>query len=148
ELGLPAGVSYQVGDHLGCCPMNDRDQVERLAARLGAALDGLFTVPATMNVRAVPKGVVLQVRNVLTSLVDITGRPTDAMIDLMLDRVTDQAEWSKLMQIKEVVQAPQGPASPLRAAVDAGGYDVVSLLTEFVSCRLNIYDLLQVAQPL
>jgi len=148
EVELPAGVSYQVGDHLGCCPMNDRDQVERLADRLGAALDGLFTVPGTMNVRAVPKGVVLQVRNVLTSLVDITGRPTAAMIDLLLDRVTDQAEWTKLMQIKEVVQAPEGPASPLRAVVDAGGYDVLSLLAECGSCRLNIYDLLQVAQPL
>ena len=148
EVSLPPGVAYQVGDHLGFCPMNDRDEVERLADRLGAALDGLFTVPKTMNVRAVPKGVVLQVRNVLTSLVDIAGRPTTAIIDLLLDRVTDQAEWSKLVQIKEVVQAPDGPAAPLRAAIDAGGYDMLSLLEEFSSCRLNIYDFLQVAQPL
>jgi cytochrome P450/NADPH-cytochrome P450 reductase len=148
EVSLPPGVAYQVGDHLGFCPMNDRDQVERLADRLGVALDGLFTVPKTMNVRAVPKGVVLQVRNVLTSMVDITGRPTTAIIDLLLDRVTDQAEWSKLMQIKDVVQAPDGPAAPLRPAIDAGGYDMLSLLDEFTSCRLNIYDFLQVAQPL
>ncbi|MGN6791477.1 MAG: cytochrome P450 [Streptosporangiaceae bacterium] len=148
EVSLPPGVTYRVGDHLGFCPMNDRDHVERLAAKLGAALEGLFTVPATMNVRVVPKGVVLQVRNVLTNLVDITGRPTVAMVDLLLDRVTDQAEWSKLMQIKEVVQAPEGPASPLRAAIDAGGYDVLGLLEDFASSRLNIYDLLQVAQPL
>jgi cytochrome P450/NADPH-cytochrome P450 reductase len=70
------------------------------------------------------------------------------MIDLLLDRVIDQAEWSKLMLIKEVVQAPEGPPSAMRAAIDAGGYDVLSLLEEFASCRLNIYDLLQVAQPL
>jgi hypothetical protein len=30
------------------------------ARRLGAALDGLFMAPKTMNVRAVPKGVLLQ----------------------------------------------------------------------------------------
>ncbi len=101
-----------------------------------------------MNVRAVPKGVVLQVRNVLTNLVDITGRPTVAMIDLLLDKVTEQTEWSKLMQVKEVVQAPEGPSSPLRTAIDAGGFDVLSLLEQFPSCRLNIYDLLQAAQPL
>ena len=64
---------YRAGDHLGVCPKNDEERVERLARRLGAALDGLLTVPETLNVRAVPKGVVLQVRNVLTNLVDIPG---------------------------------------------------------------------------
>ena len=148
EISLPPGVTYQVGDHLGCCPKNDQDQVERVAHRLGAALDGVFMVPPAMNVTAVPKGVVLQVRNVLTSLVDITGRPTAGLVDLLLDKVTDQAEWSKLMQVKAVVGDPEGPASPLRTAIDAGGFNVLSLLEEFGSCRLNIYDLLQVAQPL
>ena len=74
EVSLPPGLAYQVGDHLGVCPKNDEERVERLARRLGAALDGLFRAPGTMNVHAVPKGVVLQVRNVLTSLVDIAGR--------------------------------------------------------------------------
>ncbi|HEX6932954.1 MAG TPA: cytochrome P450 [Streptosporangiaceae bacterium] len=148
ELSLPPGVTYRVGDHLGFCPKNDQDQVERLANRLGAALDGVFMVPPAMNVTAVPKGVVLQVRNVLTSLIDITGRPTAALVDLLLDKVTDQTERSRLMQVKAVVQDPEGPESPLRTAIDAGGFDVLGLLEEFGSCRLNIYDLLQVAQPL
>ena len=76
DISLPPGVTYRAGDHLGVCPKNDEERVERLARHLGAALDGLFMAPKTMNVRAVPKGVVLQVRNVLTNLVDITGRPT------------------------------------------------------------------------
>ena len=33
---------YRVGDHLGVCPKNDEEQVERLARHLGAALDGLL----------------------------------------------------------------------------------------------------------
>jgi cytochrome P450 / NADPH-cytochrome P450 reductase len=148
ELALPPGVSYRAGDHLGICPQNGSEQVERLAQRLGAAPDGLFMVPKTMKVRAVPKGVVLQVRNVLTNLVDITGRPTVALVDLLLDKVTDQSQWSKLMQVKTVLQAPEGPASPLRTAISAGGFDLLALLDECSSCRLNIYDLLQVAQPL
>ena len=76
EISLPSGVTYKAGDHLGVCPKNDEEHVARLAHHLGAELDSLFMVPKTMNVRAVPKGVVLQVRNLLTNLVDITGRPT------------------------------------------------------------------------
>ena len=148
ELGLPPSIAYQVGDHIGVCPKNDEEQVERLAQHLGTALDSLFTVPRTMTIRATPKGVVLQVRNVLTSLVDIAGRPTAPLLDLMLDKATDPAERSKLAEIRDVLAEPDGPGSPLRSAIDAGGYDLLALLEEFGSCSLNIYELLQVAQPL
>jgi cytochrome P450/NADPH-cytochrome P450 reductase len=148
ELSLPPGVTYRVGDHLGVCPKNDDDQVERLARHLGAALDSIFMVPKTMNVHAVPKGVALQVRNVLTNLVDISGRPAQALLDLLLDKASDAAERSRLVEIKAVLQTPEGPLSPLRAAIDNGGYDVVRLLEEFSSCSLNIFEFLQVAQPL
>ena len=36
ELGLPAGVRYRAGDHLGVCPRNDAEEVERLARHLGS----------------------------------------------------------------------------------------------------------------
>ncbi|HEY6296745.1 MAG TPA: cytochrome P450, partial [Streptosporangiaceae bacterium] len=148
ELGLPPGVSYRAGDHLGICPKNDEERVEWLARRLGAALDGLFTVPKSVNVRAVPKGVVLQVRNVLTNLVDITGRPTVALVDLMIEKAAGTGELSRLIDIRQVLHTPDGAASPLRAAIDAGAYDVLRLLHEFPSCPLNIYEFLQVARPL
>jgi cytochrome P450/NADPH-cytochrome P450 reductase len=148
ELSLPPGVAYRVGDHLGICPKNDEEHVERLARHLGAAPDGLFVVPATMNVRVAPKGVALQVRNVLTNLVDITGRPTAPLLGLLLDKASDPAERSRLAEISDVVREPDGPASPLRAAMDAGGYDTLRLLEEFPSCSLNIFEFLQVARPL
>lgn len=148
EVSLPPGATYRVGDHLGICPKNDEEQVERLARQLGAVLDGLFMVPKTINVSAVPKGVPLQVRNVLTNLVDISGRPTGPLLDLLLGKATDPAERARLAAIADVVQAPDGPASPLRAAIDAGGYDVVGLLAEFPSCSLNIFEFLQVAPQL
>jgi cytochrome P450 / NADPH-cytochrome P450 reductase len=148
EVSLPPGVRYRVGDHLGICPKNDEEQVERLARHLGAALDGVFMVPKTMNVSAVPKGVVLQVRNVLTSLIDITGRPTVPLLDLLLEKVADPAERPGLVEIRDVLDAPDGPDSTLRAAIDAGGYDVLRLLDEFPSCSLNIFEFLRVAQQL
>jgi len=148
ELALPPGVTYRAGDHLGICPKNDEERVEWLARRLGAAIDGLFMVPKTMNVRAVPKGVALQVRNVLTNLVDISGRPTVGLVDLMISKSADPGELSRLIDIRQVLHVPDGPASSLRATVDAGGYDVLRLLHEFPSCPLNLYEFLQVAQPL
>jgi cytochrome P450 / NADPH-cytochrome P450 reductase len=148
EVSLPPGVAYRAGDHLGVCPKNDEERVERLARHLGAELDGLLMVPKTMNVRAVPKGTVLQVRNVLTNLIDITGRPAVPLLDLLLEKVADPAERSRLVEIRDVLQTPDGPGSPLRAAIDAGGHDVLWLLDEFPSCSLNIFEFLQVAQPL
>jgi cytochrome P450/NADPH-cytochrome P450 reductase len=148
EVSLPPGVAYRVGDHLGICPRNDEERVERLARHLGAALDGLFMVPKTMSARAAPKGVVLQIRNVLTSLVDITGRPTVPLLDLLLEKAADPAERSKLAEIRDVLGDPDAADGPLRATIGAGGYDVLRLLDEFPSCSLNIFELLQVAQPL
>jgi cytochrome P450/NADPH-cytochrome P450 reductase len=148
DISLPPGVTYRAGDHLGVCPKNDEELVERLARRLGATLDGLFMAPKTLNVRAVPKGVVLQVRNVLTNLVDISGRPGVPLLDLLLDKAADPGERSRLAEIREVLATPGGPDSPLRARIETGGYDVLRLLDEFPSCSLNIFEFLRVAQPL
>jgi cytochrome P450 / NADPH-cytochrome P450 reductase len=148
EVSLPAGVTYKSGDHLAVCPKNDEERVEKIAARLGAVLDGLFMVPTNMNVEAVPKGTVLQVRNVLTSLVDVTGMPSVALIDLLLSKVGDPSERAKLEEIRDVLRTPDGPESALRTTIRAGGYDVLGLLEEFQSCPLNIFEFLEVAQPL
>jgi len=148
ELSLPPDVSYRAGDHIAICPKNDEDRVERLAQHLGAVLDGLFMVPKSMNVQAVPKGVVLQVRNALTNLVDIAGLPTVALLDLLVSKTTDPVERSRLGEIRDVLATPQGAASPLRDTIRGGGYDLLELLEEFPSSKLNIFEFLQVAQPL
>ena len=148
EIDLPDGVAYKAGDHLGVCPKNDEESVERLARLLGAALEGLFMVPKTLNVSAVPKGAVLQVRNVLTNLVDIAGRPTVTLVELLLEKTADRAERSRLEEIRAALATPDAADPRLGKAIDAGAYDVLQLLDEFPSCRLNIFEFLQVAQPL
>ncbi|MHB8578153.1 MAG: flavodoxin domain-containing protein, partial [Dehalococcoidia bacterium] len=148
EVSLPRDFDYTAGDHLGVCPQNDEETVEKLAAHLGAALEGVFAVPKSMKVRAVPKGIALQVRNVLTCLVDITSMPSVALLDLLLDKVAEPDERGRLEEIKRVLTTPDGPDSRLRAAINAGGYDVLHLLEEFRSCSINLFEFLQVAQPL
>jgi len=105
-------------------------------------------VPKSLDVQAVPKGVVLQVRNVLTSLVDISGMPTLPLLELLVAKAADPGERARLEQIRDVVATPEGPDSPLRDAIRAGGYDATSLLEEFPSCSLNVFELLQVVPPL
>src|SRR5262249_8158449 len=75
-------------------------------------------------------------------------KPTVPLVELVLQKVTDPVERSSLEEIKTVLETPNGPDSPLRAAIDGGAYDVLQLLEEFSSCRLNIFEFLQVAQPL
>ncbi|MCW2605895.1 MAG: putative bifunctional reductase2 [Frankiales bacterium] len=147
EISLPPDFAYTAGDHLGVCPQNDEETVERLAAKLGAALDGVFSVPKSMKVRAVPKGVALQVRNVLTCLVDITSMPSVALVDLLLEKVTEPDQRAGLEDLKAVLTNPTAD-SPLATSVRAGGYDVLALLEEFDSVSLNVFELLQVVQPL
>jgi len=148
ELTLPAGFVYTAGDHLGVCPRNDEERVERLARQLGAELDGLFMVPQSLNVRVVPKGVVLQVRNVLTNLVDICGLPTIALLDLLMAKATDAEDRSGLERIVRVLDSTGEGDPSLRATIEAGGYNVIELLDAFRSCSINIFEFLQVAQPL
>ena len=105
-------------------------------------------MPKALPVRVVPKGVVVQVRNVLTNLVDIGGKPTVALVDALFRSATGAQERCRLAQIGQVLRTPDGPASPPRVAIDAGGYDLLRLLDAFPSSSLNIFELLCVAQPL
>jgi len=148
EVTLPGGFIYRAGDHLGVCPRNDEERVERLARHLGAELDGLFMVPQSLNVRVVPKGIVLQVRNVLTNLVDICGLPTLPLLELLTAKAADADDRSGLERIVRVLDSTDEGDPELRAMIAAGGYDVIELLDEFSSCSINIFEFLQVAQPL
>jgi cytochrome P450/NADPH-cytochrome P450 reductase len=91
---------------------------------------------------------VLQVHNVLTNLVDMAGLPGVALIDLLLAKADDAHERARLEEIRDVLATPGGPMSQLREAIAAGVYDVVALLDEFESCALNIFEFLEVAEPL
>jgi len=104
-------------------------------------------VPETMNVRAVPKGVVLQSQTSSPAWsTSLAGRPAAASTPA--GKARDPADRSRLTEIRDVLQDPGGPGSPVRAAIDAGGYSVLRLLDEFPSCSLNIFEFLQVAQQL
>lgn len=74
--------------------------------------------------------------------------PSLSLIDLLLEKVTEPDERARLNQIRDTLANADGPDTPLRSALRAGGYNTVSLLDEFSSCSVNIFEFLQVAQPL
>ncbi len=149
EISLPPGVTYRAGNHIGVCPKNDEERVERLARHLGVALDGLFMAPKTHERPRRAQGR----RAPGPKRPDRPGRhhrpPTVPLLDLLMAKAADPAERSEAGRDQG---RPGGyrmaPRSALREAVDAGGYDVLRLLAEFPSCSLNIFEFLRVAQPL
>jgi cytochrome P450/NADPH-cytochrome P450 reductase len=74
--------------------------------------------------------------------------PGVPLIDLLLEKVMEPDQRSKLEEIKLILLDPNGAETPLRTAIRAGGYNVLHLLDEFDSCSINIFEFLQVAQPL
>ena len=149
EISLPPGVAYQVGDHLGVCPKNDEERVERLARHLGAALDGLLH-GAEHDERSAQCRRASCSRSATCSPASSTspaGRRCRCSTSCSR-RWPTPPSGSRLVEITDVLQTPDARDSPLRAAINAGGYDVLQLLDEFRSCSLNMFEFLQVAQPL
>ncbi|MBK8940464.1 MAG: cytochrome P450 [Polyangiaceae bacterium] len=77
EIGLPEGVSYEAGDHLGVFPENPFDLVERAAVRCEVRLLDVVIVRDRVASKdepsPVPIGVPLFVRDLLTHHVDLSG---------------------------------------------------------------------------
>ena len=106
-------------------------------------------VPKTLNVRAVPKGVVLQVRNVLTNLVDIAGQ-ADGAAGRAPAREGRRPGRAGEAGGDQATSCSHRTARPRRCARRStrAATTCSQLLDEFPSCKLNIFEFLQVAQPL
>lgn len=147
EVTLPDGFNYTSGDHLGVCPQNSKRQVERLSALLEAPLDAVFMVPKSMDVRAVPRDTVLQVRNVLTSLVDIGAAPSLPLVSALAECCAVEDEREVLAEMRDVL-AGRAESPALLEQLRGGRYDVVELLDRFRGCKLNFFKFLELVLPL
>lgn len=84
EIALPEGSSYAAGDHLGVFPSNDPALVEAVAARCGVRITDVVVLKdlrdeataagaSTIEAGAVPCGVPISVRDLLSHHVDLAG---------------------------------------------------------------------------
>jgi cytochrome P450/NADPH-cytochrome P450 reductase len=149
ELELPPGFGYRVGDHIGVAPRNDAALVARLARLLEAPLDGLFRVPEAMRrVRCVPRGIVLQVGNTLTNLVDFAGPISAPLLGALQDSATDPAERCMLGQMGQALAGADGSPDSRAGKLLASRFNVVELLELFPSVRLGFFQFLEAVPAL
>jgi NADPH-ferrihemoprotein reductase len=94
EIETGGRLQYEVGDHVGVFAENERADVERLAARLGASLDAVVSLvdPDSNRVMLGP----CTVRNALLRYVEINGAIRQSSLSLLLPHVTDDAERQRL----------------------------------------------------
>jgi cytochrome P450/NADPH-cytochrome P450 reductase len=149
ELELPEGFDYRVGDHVGVCPRNDAGLVARLARQLEAPLDGLFRVPEAMRrVRCVPRGVVLQVGNTLTQLVDFAGPISAPLLAALHECAGEPAEQAMLGEMARALGGADGVADSRAGKLLASRFNVVELLELFPSVRLGFFRFLEAVPSL
>ena len=109
ELLLPAGCSYETGDHLEVMPRNSLELVQALASRLGVSLQMAFFLQPTQNISgpdhlewaATPS----TVEWALSTKCDITSPPTTRAL-LAFAQYADDAEGAELSEIGSGKRTP------------------------------------------
>jgi len=84
EIDLPAGVTYQEGDHLGVLPKNSRTNINRILLRFSLNGDDSLILDATgRNLTHLPVGRPVSLFDILYYCVDVQGIATRAQIRTM-----------------------------------------------------------------
>ena len=148
EIGLPAGMSYQAGDHLGVLPRNGFDTIRRVMARFGLDAGQYLTIiPNSGTHTHLPIEEPTPLLGVLGSCVELQDVATRDDI-AVLARHTDDP------QQKTALEAMTGDDDTAQAAYRERVYvpnrSVLDLLEEFPACHLpfEVYlDLLPALRP-
>jgi len=150
EIELPSGSEYKGGDHLGVCPQNDAYLVERIAQRFGVPLEGVFRLPAQarMSATAIKPGTVLQVRNVLTQALDLSGPIPLELVTAMMEATQDPTDRAKLTELKTVLTAGNTKSPSRMGTLVAQRVGILGLLEAFPDVKLQFLPFLQALRPL
>ena len=93
EIALPAGVTYQAGDHLGIVPRNGLDQIRRVLVRF--KLDAGLYLTITPNTNAsthLPVNEPVPLLGVLANRVELQDVATRAQIATLAEYAQDAAQ--------------------------------------------------------
>ena len=87
---LDKDSSYETGDHVAICPENDAQQVEALAARIGADLDTWVSLADRDGLAPFPCP--CTVRDALTKYLDINGAPRRVLLVALAEMASDPGD--------------------------------------------------------
>jgi cytochrome P450/NADPH-cytochrome P450 reductase len=148
ELTLPANFQYKAGDHLGVCPKNSLENVKLLASLFTPPIElaSVFMLPKNMKERALPREVPLQVLNVLTSCIDISMKPSLALITLMLAHASTPEDLASLTELRKCLA--HDTKCQIMDEINNGRWNVISLLQAHKSVKISFFDFLECAHAM
>ena len=140
EIGLPAGVTYQTGDHLGVLPFNNPELIRRVTDRFGIDGDAWIRLHSTASGTSfLPLNTPIRVSTLLEAFVELQLVATREQIGVLAANTPCPPE-------RERLAALTGDDVNSRAAFKEQVTDrrasLLDLLEEFPACELPFVSFL------
>ena len=147
EIALPAGVTYNAGDHLGIVPRNGLDQIRRVLLRfkLDAGLYVTITPHTTTASTHLPVNEPVPLIGVLANRVELQEVATRAQLANLAEHAEDVAQREALLALTGDDEASQ---ARYREEVFIPHKSILDLLDQFPSCALPFEVFLDLLPPL
>jgi cytochrome P450/NADPH-cytochrome P450 reductase len=146
EIALPAGVTYNAGDHLGVVPRNGLELIRRVLLRF--RLDGGLWVTITPNTNAsthLPVNEPVPLVGLLASRVELQDVATRAQLATLAQHTEDAAQRDAYLALVGDDEASQ---ARYREQVFLPRKSVLDLLEEAPGCVLPFEAYLEMLPPL
>ncbi len=148
EVGLPAGLHYRSGDHLGVLPRNSLQLIRRVMNRFHLDVGMYVTIVATSGVHThLPLDEPAPLLGILGTCVELQATATRADIEAMASYTDDPAQKADLLAL---VGDDEEAHARFRQQVREPNVSVLDLLERFPACAMPfaVYlDMLPALQP-
>ena len=146
EIGLPAGTTYQAGDHLGVLPRNGIDTIRRVMARFGLDAGQYLTIiPNSGTHTHLPIEEPTPLLGVLGSCVELQDVATRDDVAVLARHTDDPQQKAALEALAGDDEAAH---ASYRAQVYTPNRSVLDLLDDFPACNLPFEVYLDLLPPL
>ncbi|MFI9275874.1 bifunctional cytochrome P450/NADPH--P450 reductase [Kitasatospora sp. NPDC052896] len=146
EIALPAGATYQAGDHLGVLPRNGAEVIWRVLQRFTLDVGTYVTITPGPGVPThLPTGEAVPLAGVLASCVELQDTATRADLEALAARTEDPAQRAELLAL--TADDEEG-RSRFQERIIVPHKSVLDLLEELPSCELSLAEFLELLPPL
>jgi cytochrome P450/NADPH-cytochrome P450 reductase len=146
EVGLPSGVQYKAGDHLGVLPRNNINLIRRVMLHFGLDAGSYLTIiPNRGNHTHLPTDEPAPLLGILGSCVELQDAATRSDIEVMARYTPDPEQRSSL---EGLVGTDDVSQTRFRNEVLARGRSLLDLLENYPACEMPFEVFLDRLPPL
>jgi cytochrome P450/NADPH-cytochrome P450 reductase len=146
EVGLPSGVQYKAGDHLGVLPRNNINLIRRVMLHFGLDAGSYLTIiPNRGNHTHLPTDEPAPLLGILGSCVELQDAATRSDIEVMARYTPDPEQRSSL---EGLVGTDDVSQTRFRNEVLARGRSLLDLLENYPACEMPFEVFLDRQPPL